>query len=140
MWDLPRVSQMAVEYVKDYMAKEGWTVKTSKDVSGEQKWIGYDLLAIRGNEFKFIEVKGTEKEFAIPDMIETEFTRNLTLIATHLYVVGNLKKKDKKPVLYIIPRRAFKKEHFRVKQLMHFRKKFNKEFTDKYKVSAVTSF
>jgi len=129
---------MAVDYVKDHMTREGWTVKTSKDVSGKQRWIGYDLLAMRGNEFRFIEVKGTEKKFSIPDMIETEFTRNLTLIATHLYVVGNLKK-DKKPVLYIIPRVALKKEHFRVKRIIHFRKKFSEEFADKYKINTVDS-
>jgi hypothetical protein len=61
---------------------------------------------MKGNELRFIEVKGTEKGFSIPDMIETEFTRNLTLIATHLYIVGNIKEK---PILYIIPREAFKK-------------------------------
>lgn len=72
-------------------------------------------------------------------MIESEFTRNLTLIATHLYVVGNLKRKDKKPVLYIVPRKAFKKEHFQVKRLVHFRKKFNKQFADEYKVTIAGS-
>ena len=125
---MKRIEEIAVDFIKDYLTREGWTVKTKKEAKG--KWIGYDLFAMKGNELRFIEVKGTEKDFSIPDMIETEFTRNLTLIATHLYIVGNIKEK---PILYIIPREAFKKEHFSTKQILHFKKKFDKEFADKYR-------
>lgn len=66
MWDVSRVSEMAIDYVKEHLIKEGWTVKTSKDVSGEQKWIGYDILVVRGNEFRFIEVKERKRSFRFP--------------------------------------------------------------------------
>jgi len=85
--NVQRTELEAVDFVIANLKKEGWTVKARK----EGKWIGFDLLAMKGDEIRFIEVKGTAKPFAIPDMAETEFTRNLTLIATHLYIVGNVK-------------------------------------------------
>lgn len=129
---MPRVEEAAIEHVKRYLTEQDWTVYTKTDVYGK-KWIGYDLVAMRKKEFQFVEVKGTKKEFAIPDMVETEFTRKLTMIATHLYVVGNLNSPKKKPILYVIPREAFKRNNFATKRIVHFKRKFDKEFTEKYK-------
>jgi hypothetical protein len=117
---MQRTELKAVDFVIANLKKKGWAVKTRK----EGKWIGFDLLAIKGDEVRFVEVKGTTKPFAIPDMAETEFTRNLTLIATHLYIVGNVKEH---PKLTIIPRRCFKKEYFSTKRTVHFKRKFNNE-------------
>jgi hypothetical protein len=117
---MQRTELKAVDFVIANLKKEGWTVKKRK----EGKWIGFDLLAMKGDDLRFIEVKGTAKPFAIPDMAETEFTRNLTLIATHLYVVGNVREN---PKLYIIPRRCFKKGYFSIKRTVHFKRKFNDE-------------
>ena len=128
MSETKRSEIIAVDFVKNHLRGKGWTVKTKKEVKG--RWIGFDLFAMKDDELRFIEVKGTEKEFGIPDMIETGFTRNLTLIATHLYIVGNVKTK---PILYIIPREAFKKEHFSKKHILHFKKKFDNEFAEKYR-------
>jgi hypothetical protein len=33
-----KISEIAVDFVKDFLTKEGWTVKTKKEVKG--KWIG----------------------------------------------------------------------------------------------------
>ena len=131
---MPRAEKAAVEYVKNHLTKQGWTVYGKTDVRGK-KWIGYDLLAIRDREFRFIEVKGTEKEFSIPDMIETEFTRKLTLIATHLYIVGNLNNPRKTPILYEIPREAFSRRNFTLKKIIHFKRKFDKDFMQKFRTT-----
>lgn len=129
---MPRTDEIAIELVKRHLTKHGWTVYSKMDVRGK-KWIGYDLVAMRRKEFQFVEVKGTKKEFAIPDMVETEFTRKLTMIATHLYVVGNLNNPKKKPILFVIPREAFKRNNFATKRMVHFKKKFDDEFAEKYR-------
>jgi Holliday junction resolvase-like predicted endonuclease len=135
---VPRVEEAAIEHVKRYLTEQGWTVYAKTDVEGK-KWIGYDLMAMRKKEFQFVEVKGTEKEFAIPDMVETEFTRKLTMIATHLYVVGNLNSSKKKPILYVIPRDAFSRDNFAAKRIVHFKRKYNGEFAAKYRSAELNS-
>jgi hypothetical protein len=136
---MPSIAILAERFVKEYLEDKGWTVKTSKDAKGKSKWIGYDLLAMKGNEIRFIEVKGTGEEFGIPDMPDTEFTRNLTLIATHLCIVGNLKKKNKKPVLYVIERNPLRRnrKYLRIKRTIHFSSTFQKRLPHEYKVPKV---
>jgi len=48
---------------------------------------GFDIKLIRGKKVKKIEVKGSTKENGIPDAFQTEFDKNLKLIADYIYVV-----------------------------------------------------
>lgn len=136
---MPRITELAERFVKEHLENKGWAVKTSKDAKGKLKWIGYDLLAMKGNEIRFIEVKGTEKEFGIPNMPDTEFTRNRTLIATHLCIVGNLKQKNKKPVLYVIERNDLRKnrKYLHIKRTITFSSTFEKRLPHDYKVPKI---
>ena len=128
---MPSIDKKAVKFVLDYEKERGWK---PIDVSRNRSIIGYDILSMHGDELRTIEVKGTRKEYAIPDAAETEFTRNLTLIATHLYIVGNMDNQNAKRILYIIPRNDIKREHLAIKQTIHFRSALQKQLPKKYKV------
>ncbi len=130
---MPDVDEQAVRIVLEYEKKRGWE---PTDVSHNRSVIGYDVLSRNRNELRTIEVKGTRKEYGIPDAAETEFTRNMTLIATHLYVVGNLDNSKLKPILYVIPRKDIKKQYLKIKQTVHFSSAFQKQLPDRYKVRA----
>jgi hypothetical protein len=127
---MPSIDERAVKFVLEFEKKRGWK---PTDVSRKRSSIGYDILSTHANEIRAIEVKGTRKEYAIPDAAETEFTRNLTLVATHLYIIGNMDNPNAKPVLYIIPRKDIKREHLTIKQTIHFRSTFQKQLPKKYK-------
>lgn len=69
----------------------------------------------------------------MPSARETEFTRKLAMIATHLYVVGNLNNFKKKLILYVIPREALKRHNFATIRMVHFKRKYNKQFAENYR-------
>jgi len=131
---MPSIAEKAVKLVLDYEKKRGWN---PIDVSRNRSIIGYDVFSTHGNEIRTIEVKGTRKESAIPDATDTEFTRNLTLIATHLYIVGNLEKPNENPILYIIPRKDVKRKYLTIKRTIHFSSTFQKQLPQKYKVRSL---
>jgi hypothetical protein len=125
--DSMSVAKKAVSLVLKYEITRGWN---PKDVSGNRTFIGYDIVSLGpGGETRLIEVKGTRNKHGIPDMTETEFTRNLTLIATHLYIVGNI---NSEPLLYIIPRKELKPEYLTMKVSYHVKSGFQKLLPEKY--------
>ncbi len=125
--DSMSVAKKAVSQVLKYEITRGWN---PKDVSGNRTFIGYDIVSLGPEgETRLIEVKGTRKKHGIPDMTETEFTRNLTMIATHLYIVGNI---NSEPLLYIIPRKDLKPEYLRTKISYNVKSGFQKLLPDKY--------
>ncbi|MGH7206998.1 MAG: protein NO VEIN domain-containing protein [Nitrospiraceae bacterium] len=102
VWDANKnKSDRAIALVVNYERRQGQEVNTAK------RGTGYDLLSWGPKGRKSIEVKGTKKDFAIPDLTSTEFSdeHGTKLKATHLYVVGNVM--SRKPQLYIITRRNF---------------------------------
>jgi len=122
--------EKAVSLVMEYERKRGWN---PRNVSRNRDFIGYDIISIGPeNENRLIEVKETNNRYGIPDMTETEFTRKLTMIATHLYIVGNI---DKEPLLYIIPRKDLKPEHLTMKVSYHVKSGFQKLLPEKYLVA-----
>jgi len=130
---MPRIEEKAVDFVLDFEKKR--TGCDPIDVSRKRSIIGYDVLSMDKNSKidRTIEVKGTRKGYAIPDAAETEFTRNLTLIATHLYVIGNLDNPNSNPILYIIPRKDMKKEYLSIKRTIHFSTTFQKLLPKNYR-------
>ena len=76
---------IAMIYVRDYLTARGWTVD---DISMEFR--GYDLLAVRGNQQRCVEVKGV---WHAASSTGIRMTGNEVLIATQqrtaywLYVV-----------------------------------------------------
>ncbi len=71
---------------------------------GKKAFIGFDIISIdrAGNDHRTIEVKASRSN--IPDAHENEFTRTLTFVPTHLYLVQF--EEDEKTVrgLHIIPK------------------------------------
>lgn len=99
------ISRRAVSFVINYEQGNG---RECVDVQSKGQFKGFDLFSFLPNkeDIRTIEVKGTQSN-GIPDMFETEVTRNKKLIATHLYVVKF--DKNKNPInLFIIPAKEFK--------------------------------
>ena len=96
---------------------------------------GFDLVSMnkKGEVVRTIEVKGTSKKQAIPDAVDTEFTPNLRPIASHLYVVGKVE--SNRPILYVIPREAIKREHLDVIRRIRFKGNFLSKELPKYRVN-----
>ena len=89
-----------ISYVMQYEKRCG---REPVDVSRGRKFPGLDVMSIDNidGHHGSIEVKATNGG-GIPDAFETEFTRGLRFVATHLYVVNF---KDRKPSsLHIVPK------------------------------------
>lgn len=127
-------SRKAVELILKYERDRGFK---PLDVSRNRTFIGYDIIS-RGpdDEVRLIEVKGTSHEWGIPDMVDTEFTPRLTLLATHLYVVGNI---TKTPKLYIVPRKDLKPEYLEKKITYHVKRAFQNQLPEKYFIKVLNS-
>ena len=80
------LDRRGIAYVLEYEKKSG---REPLDVSKKRNFVGFDIISVdrHGNDHRTIEVKSTTSE-GIPDAFETEFTRGLRFVATHLYVVG----------------------------------------------------
>ena len=76
-------------------------------------------------------MRGTKKEYKIPDMSVKEFKKK-TLIADFLFVVGNVF--NKKKVLYKIPRKALKPDNLVLKETYHISRFQNRKCMGKYVV------
>jgi len=89
------------------------------DMQNNPKFRGFDILSFSKNkkDVRAIEVKGTQKG-GIPDLFETEVSRNNKLIATHLYVV-KFNKEKKAEKLFVIPASAIKPEY--LSKTLHYR-------------------
>ena len=125
-----KISEKAVDFVKGYEKREGREVI---DVQTKSSFKGFDLISIgREGDVRFIEVKGTEKEKAIPDLFETEVTIKKRLVATHLYVVSF--NDPKNPVLYVIPTRSIKPEDLEETRRYRIRSTFQNKEMAKFKV------
>jgi len=135
MADENSISRKAVNFVLDYEKNRGNEVV---DVQTRGEFRGFDLFSFSNDkiDIRTIEVKGTQKD-GIPDMFETEVTRNRKLIATHLYVVKFDEQKN--PVkLFIIPALEIKPEdisetrhyrissNFKTQRMKNFEVKLNK--------------
>lgn len=117
------LSKNGVSFVLEWETKNG---REPKDVSQNRNFIGFDIMSIdnNGKNHRTIEVKSTEvkadKSFGIPDAFETEFTRRLKFVATHLYVVVFEKKSDTVSSLHVIPKEEidkYSKKHIIVQHI-----------------------
>jgi hypothetical protein len=107
-FEATRVGAIGERIVEAYLKENGWEVTKRKDVEGDNT--GFDFLAKKDEETRYIEVKSTKYEFKVPDLHETEFMGDPTegrMKATHLYVVGNIRK-DMAPVLNVLPTSVIK--------------------------------
>lgn len=111
------ISKKAVKLVLEYEESEG---RNPVDVSSGQH-IGYDILSVDsdGEDHRTIEVKGGSSG-GIPDAFETEFTRKLKFVATHLYFVlfGDEEKKGK---IHIIPKKEIDKYSDQHREVSHIK-------------------
>jgi len=120
--------QIAMKFVKDWAEKQKITVKEKHRMG-----VGYDYEFIYPDgKTEKVEVKGTKKEYKIPDMSDTEFDKKKRLKADFLLVVGNVLSEEK--VLYKIPRKAIKPENLSPKQTFHVRRFQNRKNMEKYLV------
>jgi len=110
------ISVKAVDFVIEYEKSKG---RKAIDMQSNARFKGFDILSFSEDksDIRAIEVKGTQND-GIPDMFETEVTRNKKLIATHLYVVKF--DNDKNPIkFFIIPSTAIKSED--LSETRHYR-------------------
>jgi hypothetical protein len=125
------ISRKAVKFVIGYERKND---RDAIDMQTNSSFKGFDVLSFSKDkkDIRSIEVKGTQIDNGIPDLFETELTRNKKLIATHLYVVKFNKKKDVIS-LFIVPADKIKSEYF--KETRHYRicSTFKTKELDKYK-------
>lgn len=92
------------------MDHENRTGREPLDVSQKKNFVGFDIISVdrHGKDHRTIEVKSTAGE-GIPDAFETEFTRGLRFVATHLYVVRFKKDEQTVDSLHIIPKEEIDK-------------------------------
>jgi|HubBroStandDraft_5_1064220.scaffolds.fasta_scaffold62954_2 hypothetical protein len=123
------VENRAIVAVTTYLEAQGYVVENvSKNKKGNPKYHGLDLVARKPGEEITIEVKGTTKEWGIPDPYGTEFhTETLALIADFLYVA--YLPIDGPSYLYVIPREAIKPEHLEKKTGYRIKKRFKNQKT-----------
>ena len=122
-----RQEQAAMKFVKDWAKKQKITVR---DAHG--KGVGYDYEFIHPDgKTEKVEVKGTKKEYKIPDMSVKEFEKK-RLIADFLFVIGNVLSKER--ILYKIPREAIKPENLKLKETYHIRRFQNRKNMGKYRI------
>lgn len=118
--------QIAMKFVKDWAEKQ--------KIKVEEKYrmgVGYDYEFIHPHgKTEKVEVKGTKKEYKIPDMSVREFDEKKKLKADFLLVVGNVLSKEK--ILYKIPRKDIKPENLSLKQTFHIRKFQKRKNMEKY--------
>jgi len=101
-YEATQLGKLAEKIVCKYLHDEGWEVTPRKDLEGDN--IGFDFRVTRGDNVRLIEVKGTKYEFKVPDLHVNEFidVEKGAMKATHLYIVGNLRK-NQIPILNILP-------------------------------------
>jgi len=113
------LDRRGIAYVLEYEKKGG---REPLDVSQKRNFVGFDVISVdrHGNDHRTIEVKSTTSE-GIPDAFETEFTRGLRFVATHLYVVAF--GKDAKDVvsLHVIPKEEIDKFSGRHRMVQHIK-------------------
>lgn len=96
------LSEDGVSYALRYEERNG---REPRDVSRGRKFPGIDIISFDGEgDFRSIEVKAT-KGSGIPDAFETEFTRQLKFVATHLYVV-RFKRGGGFDSLHVVPKKV----------------------------------
>ncbi|MEM2143854.1 MAG: hypothetical protein QW279_00705 [Candidatus Jordarchaeaceae archaeon] len=104
-----KIGTIAEKIVHDYLVENGWQVTPRRDVAEEKGNKGFDFYAKKGNEVRKIEVKGTKYEFSIPDMSSSEVIdiEKGIFAATHLYIVGNLRRGER-PIISILDTKIIK--------------------------------
>jgi hypothetical protein len=124
------VARRAVRWVMNYERKHG---KKVKDVQCDRHFLGCDIIRYSDKKraWEKVEVKGSTKPHGIPDCFQTEFTKNGKLVADFMYVVNFEKKKAK---LYIIPKKAFKPEHTKIRIGYRISNTFKTKILPTYKI------
>jgi hypothetical protein len=118
--------QAAMKYVKDLAEEQNIKVE---DKHSEKVGYDYRFTYPDGKTAK-VEVKGTEKEYKIPDMSDKEFDSKQRLKADFILVVGHVL--DEEKILYKIPREAIKPGNLRPKQTYHIKRYQNRKNMGKY--------
>lgn len=89
---------MAFKLVHDYESRRGW----STDDNDGKGFVGYDILARRGRDIKYIEVKSSRGEYC-PDLSYLQLDcAKKKRSKYYLYRIHNLEKIKSPPVLYIV--------------------------------------
>lgn len=100
------IQQKGLNVVMEYEKKQD---RYPIDVHSDLNYAGMDIISIdikKKQNPRLIEVKASNRPRSIPDAFISEFTANLKLRATHLYVVNFI---DSKPSLAIIPKKEVDK-------------------------------
>jgi len=113
------LDRRGIDYVLDYERKMG---REPLDVSQKRNFVGFDIISVDRDkkDHRTIEVKSTAS-VGIPDAFETEFTRGLRFVATHLYVVAFKKDEVTVESLHIIPKEEIDKYSDSHKMVQHIK-------------------
>ena len=124
---MPNEAEVAgVDYVIQWAKK-----RKIKVTPTHRDGVGYDLkFEYPDGSVEKIEVKGSRKPHAIPDMRVSEFEK-FELKADYMYVVGNVLAKGNER-LYRIPKSAIKAEHLSLRQTYHIRRFQGRKNMEKY--------
>ena len=118
--------QIAMKFVKDWAEKQKIKVKEKHRMG-----VGYDYEFIYPDgKTEKVEVKGTEKEYKIPDMSVKEFDEKKRLKADFLLVVGNVFSERK--ILYKIPREDINPMNLLLKKTYRIERFQNRKNMEKY--------
>ena len=111
------LQQKGIDVVIKYEKKQK---RFPVDVHKNKEYAGMDIISIdvkMGQNPRLIEVKASNSASNIPDAYISEFTANLKLRATHLYVVNFV---DGKPKLAIFPKKEVDKYKHKVFEHVRF--------------------
>jgi hypothetical protein len=113
------LDRIGIDYALDYERKMG---REPLDVSQKRNFVGFDIISVDRDkkDHRTIEVKSTTG-VGIPDAFETEFTRGLRFVATHLCVVAFKKDEETVENLHIIPKEEIDKYSDSHKMVQHIK-------------------
>ncbi len=112
------LADQGVGYVIKFEKRRG---REAVDVSHNRRFVGYDVISVepQGSDHRTIEVKASKQPLPdIPDAFETQFTRTMRFVPTHLYVV--MFGKDGRTVqsLHVIPKEEIDDHALEHRQVM----------------------
>jgi len=113
------LDRKGITYVLEYEKRMS---REPLDVSQKRNFVGFDIISVdrHGKDHRTIEVKSTTGE-GIPDAFETEFTRGLRFVATHLYVVRFRKDEQTVDSLHIVSKEEIDKLSLSHRMVQHIK-------------------
>lgn len=98
------MAQRGIQHVLEHERLNGRDPVDVSQRKGKKAFIGFDIISVdrEGDDHRTIEVKSAKSN--IPDAHENEFTRTLTFVSTHLYLVQFMDDEKTVRSLHVIPK------------------------------------